>query len=312
MEIEDKRVAALQMYLDSNGEATNVDIAITLDVPDSTIRTWKSRDKWKEKLKQVETSQKKEPKNVALQVKEYSCKTSKTLAVKKLAKSGLTNEQQLFCIYYTKYFNAAKAYQKAYGCSYSTANAHGYKLLMNVGIRQEIEKLKLNKLNRAMLGPEDIVQRYIDIAFSDITDFAIFGTEEVPAVGPGGVIYIDDEETGERKILMKKVNTVEFVDSSKVDGFLISEVKVGRDGASVKLQDKMKALEWLADHCNLMSDMQQHRVEQERARLEIERERLAIDAARAGAGSDDDDDTGVIVLAEIIEDADDEGGEIDE
>lgn len=310
--MDDKRVAALQLYLDSKGKMSNVDIAKALDISDSTVRTWKARGKWSEKLKQTETERKKNEKNETVQ-RPYLNKDIKQLMVtKKLSASGLTDKQQLFCAYYIKYFNATKAHQKAYGSNAATAGSEGHKLIKKPEIRKEIERLKMDKLNRILLSPEDIFQRYIDIAFSDITDFATFGTEEVPVVGPGGVIYEEDLETGERKMLMRQINTVAFHDSDSVDGFLISEVKVGRDGASVKLMDKMKALEWLADRAGLLSDMQRSRVAHEQAKLEIERERLAIDAARAGAGSDDDDDTGVIVLADILPDADDEGGETDE
>lgn len=34
-----------------------------------------------------------------------------------------------------------------------------------------------------------------------------------------------------------------------MDGQLISQIKMGRDGASIKLYDKMKALEWLYQYC---------------------------------------------------------------
>ena len=37
----------------------------------------------------------------------------------------LTDKQQLFCIYYLKYFNATKAYQKPTQVRHLTANANG-------------------------------------------------------------------------------------------------------------------------------------------------------------------------------------------
>lgn len=50
----------------------------------------------------------------------------------------LTDKQRLFCIYYVRCFNATKAYQKAYECSYETAMANGYKTLRNAQIKNEI------------------------------------------------------------------------------------------------------------------------------------------------------------------------------
>lgn len=47
----------------------------------------------------------------------------------------MTDKQRLFCIYYVRCFNATKAYQKAYGCSYEIANAEGYKNLVKPSIK---------------------------------------------------------------------------------------------------------------------------------------------------------------------------------
>ena len=46
-----------------------------------------------------------------------------------------------------------------------------------------------------------------------------------------------------------------------MDGSIITEVKQGKDGASVKLADRMKALEWLAAHMDLATDEQRSRME---------------------------------------------------
>src|SRR4051812_11834543 len=43
---------------------------------------------------------------------------------------SLNDKQKMFCLYYIKYFNATKAYQKAYECDYFTANANGSRLLV--------------------------------------------------------------------------------------------------------------------------------------------------------------------------------------
>ena len=59
---------------------------------------------------------------------------------------------------------------------------------------------------------------------------------------------------------MQEINTVRFRESSEVDGSLISEVKQGKNGASVKLADRMKALEWLAGHMDLATEEQKARI----------------------------------------------------
>lgn len=180
----------------------------------------------------------------------------------------LTDKQRLFCVLYTKCFNATKAYQKAYGCDYLSAKAHGYELLQSVAVCEEIKRLKQSRLNREMLDESDIFQKYMDIAFSDVTDFVEFGQEDVPVMAVYGPVQVKDEETGEKKTLTKRVNVVRFKDSSEVDGTLIAEVKQGKDGASIKLPDRMKALEWLAEHMYMATEEQRARIENIKAKTE--------------------------------------------
>ena len=180
----------------------------------------------------------------------------------------LTDKQRLFCLYYVKCFNATKAYKKAYGCSYETAMTEGSKTLRNPKMKEEIIRLKQNRLNREMLDESDIFQKYMDIAFSDATDFVEFGQEDVPVMAVYGPVQVKDEETGEKKTLTKRVNVVRFKDSSEVDGTLIAEVKQGKDGASIKLPDRMKALEWLAEHMYMATEEQRARIENIKAKTE--------------------------------------------
>jgi len=119
-----------------------------------------------------------------------------------------------------------------------------------------------------MLDESDIFQKYMDIAFSDITDYVTFGQEEVPVMAMYGPVEIKDEETGKKVPLTKRINVVKFKESSEVDGTLITEVKQGKDGASIKLADRMKALDWLAEHMDMATTEQRARIENIRAKTE--------------------------------------------
>ena len=88
----------------------------------------------------------------------------------------------------------------------------------------------------------------MDIAFSDITDYVNFGKREIEIL-----------EDNQSKTI--EVNYVDFNDSYNVDGTIISEVKQGKDGVSIKLHDKMKALQWLSDHMNIATDKQKAELE---------------------------------------------------
>jgi phage terminase small subunit len=262
------RDEAKKLYLDSKGTIKLVDIAAKLDIKDSQIRKWKSQDNWDDELDGKSkgalpknnsnvTNQKvtkKEP--IADEVKEA------------MENEELTDKQRLFCVIYSKCFNATKAYQKAYECDYITANTNGPRLLVNARIKSKINNIKQNKLNRLALSEDDIFQKYIDIAFADITDYVKFGQEEVPVMGPFGPIVIKQKGKPPKEIT-KIVNVVKFKESSEVDGTIISEVKQGKDGASIKLQDKLKALQWLGDRMDLLPTATREKLELEKRKMEL-------------------------------------------
>ncbi|MGN1144468.1 MAG: terminase small subunit, partial [Anaerovoracaceae bacterium] len=129
------------------------------------------------------------------------------------------------------------------------------------GVKKEIERLKKNRLNRALLSEEDIFQRYMDIAFADITDYVEFGRAEQQVMGAFGPVFEKNEETGEKIPVTVTVNEVRFKESGDVDGTLIQEVSQGRNGAKIKLADRMKAIDWLANHMDLATAEQRARIE---------------------------------------------------
>lgn len=279
------RAKAFEIYKGHGGNITNREIAKLLGEDEKVVAVWKSRDKW----------------NVVQQSDE-SCTTNEKVDNKKTDKRAIANEvkqgvenpdltdkQRLFCLHYVRCFNATKAYMKAYGCDAKTAGTNGYRLLKNAGIRKEIENLKQNRLNRELLSEEDIFQKYMDIAFADITDYVEFGRETISVMGPFGPIVIKDEETGERVEVKKEINTVRFKESVAVDGTLITEVKQGKDGASIKLADRMKALQWISDHMSLATEEQKARLK----KLEAETERIRNSGAIEG------EDDGVVIIDDL-------------
>ena len=221
-----------------------VDIAKELDKPEGTVRRWKSTQKWDGEQKSERSEKKASVRNDSRTAKEKAVAEE---VEQVMNNPDLNDKQRLFCLHYIRCFNATKAYQKAYECDYNTAASIGYRLLENDGVREEINRLKRNRMNREMLDESDIFQKYMDIAYSDITDYLTFGT-----------VKMEDEESGKEFM----VNTVRFKESKDVDGTLISEVKQGRDGASIKLLDKQKALDWIASHMDLATDEQKARIEQ--------------------------------------------------
>lgn len=268
MDGEVKATNAELAYQDYRNGMKYKEIAEKYGVTINTVKSWKTRYKWsKDGKKSVHTktgkvcTQKSDKNNVK--------KEAIAEAVEQVIENAeLTDKQRLFCLYYVKCFNATKAYQKAFQVDYATACGNASNLLKSIEIKNEILRLKQNRLNREMLDESDIFQKYMDIAFSDVTDFVEFGQEDVPVMAVYGPVQVKDEETGEKKTLTKRVNVVRFKDSSEVDGTLIAEVKQGKDGASIKLPDKMKALEWLGEHMDMATEEQRARIENVRAKTE--------------------------------------------
>lgn len=258
------REKAFEIYKKHKGEIDLVEIASQLNLAAGTVRGWKSKDKWDEKMngtlrKNMERSKRKS---------ENKKKANAEVIDQIIENPDLNDKQRLFCVLYVKCFNATKAYQKAYECSYETATVNGPRMLGNARVKEEIQCLKQNRLNRELISEADIFQKYIDIAFADITDYMEFGTEEVPVMAAYGPVKVKNEETGEEETLTRIVNTAKFKDSLDVDGTILTEVKQGKDGAGIKLADRMKALQWLADHMNLATEEQRAKIEKTRADIQ--------------------------------------------
>ena len=225
------------------------DIAAKYGVSINTVKSWKKRYAWSRDKKECTK------KGCTQNKKGAHKKEAVAEDVEQVMKNDqLTDQQRLFCLYQSRMFNYTKAYQKAYpGCSYASAAVLGSRLMKNPVIRKEIEQLKQNHMNREMLSEDDIFQKYMDIAFADMTDYAEFGNETY-----------QDPDTGKEL----KYSFVHLKDSGVVDGTLISEVSKGKDGAKIKLLDKMKAMQWLTDHMNMATEEQKARIEQMKAKTD--------------------------------------------
>ena len=255
---QDKRIAAQRDYISG---MTYKNIAEKYDVSINTVKSWKTRHNWVREKGAHKTEKGAHKKRGA--VKEIQ------EAKRVMTNPNLSEEEKLFCLYYWKSRNATQAYQKAYGCKYSTALGHGYALLRRPAVAAEIKRLQQLTAETIFLQEEDIVEKYMRAAFSSMDDFLEWGTEEVPVMTQFGPLTEVDEETGETVTVTKTANYVRFRPSDEVDGSLISEVKNGRDGASIKLLDKHKAMEWLSKYF-VMFPESKFKLEYEKKKAEAE------------------------------------------
>lgn len=249
---------AYEMY--KNGMKL-VDIANQLGKPAGTIRRWKSTHNWESERSDKKSERSDRKKNAKKPVLDDGTKDT-------LQNDELTPEQQMFCIFYIKSFNATQSYMKAFNCSYETAHAKGYSLLAKVGVKKEVERLKEIKRQNILCDSSDLVELNMRIAFSDIGDYVSFGREEREVIGPFGPVKVKDED-GNESVLQVEVNTVKLRKSDMVDTQLIQEIKEGKNGVSIKLADKNKAMYWLTKYF-MLNPMDKHKQEFDQKRMEIE------------------------------------------
>lgn len=254
------RDKAKEMYLSAKGEIKLTEIATHLKVSDSQIRKWKSSDKWDLELNGALPMSNS---NVTIEkgAKKQQKKKKKEPIAKEVEKvvenDDLTEKQRLFCIYYIEDFNATKAYKRAYKCNYSTAKVNASRLLTNVNVKKEIQRLTIECLEKeevnAKLISKKVLDYYIRIAFADINDYVEVEVKEE--------VLVDGSRSRFNNVIV----------NSDFDGTIVTSVSQGRDGLKLILADKMKALDFLAKHVGLLSVEVQERLALEREKVELSR-----------------------------------------
>lgn len=252
------------------------EIAEKYGVSLNTVKSWKQRFGWSKKGAHAS-------KKVCTQKKSAPC-APPPLPEPDVA---LTDKELLFCQIYVQNFNATQAARKA-GYSPHTAYSIGHEILRKPKMQAYITRLKEAKRASIMIDVDDIVERYMRIAFSDITDFVEFGRALVPVMTAFGPLEATNPDTGEKEQVMREVNDVRFKESAFVDGGLVSQVKLGRDGASIKLEDRMKALDWLS-HFFEANPQDRHKRDYDKARLAIAERAVEVQESKLKGVSDDID-----------------------
>lgn len=271
------RDKAKEIWLEHGGNIANRQISEMLDVDEKKIAVWKQRDKWNVVQQSKANVVQQKPKGK----KPKKEKAESTVNIPIIENEELTDKQRLFISYYLKYWNATKAYQKAYGCDYNTARVEGSRSLAKPNIKEEVIRARDEIFAESFLSSQAIIQKYMDIAFADITDFVEFGTKEVQAMGAFGPL-----EDGKGNPIMVEVNYVDFKSHEQVDGTIISEVKKGKDGVSVKLSDRMKALEKLERYLDFMT---------EEERLKVQKLKGEISLLEQKVNKDDDKSIEIVI-----------------
>lgn len=153
--------------------------------------------------------------------------------------SDLTDKQEIFCLEYLKDLNGKQAAIRA-GYSEKTAQEHSSRMLTNVKVQARIQGLKEKRAERCEITADMILNELAAIGFSKITDYL-------------KVEDIEDEETEDEEgnSTKKTLRVVTIFKTDEVDAkksLAISEIRQTKEGISLKVHDKIKALELIGKH----------------------------------------------------------------
>ncbi len=190
------------------------DIAAKYGVTINTVKSWKSRYHWNRKSGEKSMHTKKEKECTQ---KKPVAPVQPVMRETEPVNGNLTDNQRLFCLYYVKYRNKVKAYQKAYQCSYENACRNASTLGKNKEIQTEIDKIMNEVQSNLKISIRDLIQQQIDIARADINDYVDISN---------GIVGIRND----------------------IDGTIVKEIKNTKDGISIKLYDKQKAIDFLKNN----------------------------------------------------------------
>lgn len=79
------------------------------------------------------------------------------------------------------------------------------------------------------------------------------------------------------KVITYKQGYVDFKPSDEVDGTIISELMLGRDGVVVKLANREKAMDFLTKHFDMLSEGDKKRLQEEKLKADITRTKAEIE-----------------------------------
>lgn len=154
----------------------------------------------------------------------------------------LSPKKLAFCQYYLESGNGTESAIKA-GYSKRSAHAQASALLKNPNVKAFIDRAFHKAAEKAEVTAERIIEELSAIGFSKISDF--LEVTEVKKRKPGrGAAYT--------KVQTMNIFPTESIDKVKIRA--VSEIKMTKDGMSLKVHDKISALEKIAKMLGYIQD----------------------------------------------------------
>lgn len=226
------------------------EIASKYNVTLNTVKSWKTRYKWKKDAEEKESAEKVCTQNKSMHTLEKGAENKISNEDKDFEyvdeEDGLTDRQRNFCYCYYENFNATQAAIKA-GYSEKTAAEQGCRLLKNVKVKEFLEKLREVYRTEFLLTQERVMNRHVQIALSDMRDFI---TED-------GKLRSNYDGTLVKKLTIRS--------STYSDGEIAKEDRT----VTLELEDRKPSLNLITKKLNLDPD-----TNIAKQRLEIEKEKV--------------------------------------
>lgn len=243
------RKKAYRLWALNDGGITFVRLALETGLSVKELRTYKRTDRWEHRYKRaiekgtIKRYIKDQAKDIA-NAHEYGEDINQIQEI--FDEYNLTEREQLLVIYYLQDFNITQAAIRA---GYAKASAHtkGRLVFDRPRVQNALKRVKAIMQEQIYLTANDIINEYIRIAFADMTNYVEFNDKDV-----------------------------RLKDSSTVDGRLIQEVRNGPQGTTIKLADKMRALDKLEKLFDIVEDK----------RLALEKEKFEFQKELAGQAKD--------------------------
>lgn len=185
---------------------------------------------------------------------------------------ALNPKQRRFVAEYLIDLNAAQAAIRA-GYSEKTAKEQGARLLTNVNVQSEIQRLTKARENRTVITQDRVLLELARIGFSDIRKAVRWGETQLRVV---------ESESGETEAY----HGLALIDSDKIDddtAAAIAEVSEGPKGIKIKFHDKKGALADLAKHVGVDRLQAAYDADLELKRLQAEKLKAEIEALKRGS-----------------------------
>jgi len=165
---------------------------------------------------------------------------------------SLTDKQKAFCEEYIIDLNATQAAIRA-GYSENSAMEQGYQLLQKTSVQNEIQRLKEARSKRTQITSDRVLEELASVGYSKITDYLDVVEKDV-------VVGYKKDASGQydyEQPIVRTQKVVEIKETKEMDPDAIkaiSEIKHGKHGISLKLYDKLKALDNIGRHLGMWND----------------------------------------------------------